>query len=273
MRLQARKRRDLAQVMPPAWRTTVHSALRTLRQPAPRCWPATARQGDRDAAGPDLEVSSENLGAQGGVEAGPAAGDAHQQDAGPFEDRGHLESTGVEGPQVQALQEGGDFCFRLRAVAGEERVQRPPWARTWPKTVLNAFTTCALSGAAAAISWDIERPAGHQPGAVGVERVGDVDQDLAGQRIAVVRYRDHALVQDGEDDDVTLRRCAERADRGSAADLVGQCLSLGGVAAQELDGVAAFAARVPMAAAMLPEPMKLMVVMMNVSSVGSMKAG
>ena len=35
-----------------------------------------------------------------------------------------------------------------------------PWARTWPKTVLNAFTTCALAGAALAISCAPEVPSG-----------------------------------------------------------------------------------------------------------------
>ena len=41
---------------------------------------------------------------------------------------------------------------------------------------------------------------GHESGAVGVERVGDVDEDLAGQRVAVVRDRfDGAGVQDGHE--------------------------------------------------------------------------
>jgi hypothetical protein len=76
---------------------------------------------------------------------------------------------------------------------------------------------------------------------VGVERVGDVNEDLAGQRIALVRdYGNHAGVRDGHDDDVTQRRCAVRAGGGSVADLVGECLSLGGAAADELDGVAVF---------------------------------
>ena len=49
---------------------------------------------------------------------------------------------------------------------------------------------------------------------------------------------DRAGVQDGHDDDVTRRPCAVRADGGAVADLVGERLSLGGVAAHELDGVA-----------------------------------
>src|SRR6202030_3835819 len=35
-----------------------------------------------------------------------------------------------------------------------------PWARTWPKTVLNTFTTCALAGAALATSCAPEMPSG-----------------------------------------------------------------------------------------------------------------
>jgi|GEM_PF-6371594 len=36
----------------------------------------------------------------------------------------------------------------------------PPWARMWPKTVLNAFTTYALAGTALAISCAPEVPSG-----------------------------------------------------------------------------------------------------------------
>jgi hypothetical protein len=60
----------------------------------------------------------------------------------------------------------------------------------------------------------------HESGAVGVEPVGDVDEDLAGERFAVVRDRfDRARVEDGDDDDVTCRLCAEGADGGAIADL------------------------------------------------------
>ena len=79
----------------------------------------------------------------------------------------------------------------------------------------------------------------HESLGLGVERVGDVDDDLAGQRIAVVRdHVDRAGVQDSEEDDLTGRPRAERADGGSLADLLGQSLSLRGVAAHDLDCVA-----------------------------------
>ena len=53
----------------------------------------------------------------------------------------------------------------------------------------------------------------------------------------------------------------ERAHGGCVADLVGEGLRLGRVAAHELDGVAVLRRPGPMAAAMLPEPMMLIVVM------------
>src|SRR5579859_1759241 len=55
-----------------------------------------------------------------------------------------------------------------------------PRAKTWAKTVLNAFTTCALAGTALAISCAPEEPSGVTSGGNGV---GDVDDDLAGQRV------------------------------------------------------------------------------------------
>src|SRR6266700_6076668 len=117
-----------------------------------------------------------------------------------------------------------------------------PWARTWPKTVLNAFTTCALAGAA--LAGDLLRAGsavrGDQPGGVGVEGVGDVDDDLAGQRVPVLgEDRRGAGVGHGEDDDVAGRGGAECPGRGAAAEGGGQVLGLGLVAAGELDGVAA----------------------------------
>ncbi len=46
---------------------------------------------------------SERFGAQGDVEAGAVARQAHQEDAGPFKDVGHFQPSCVEGPHVQAL--------------------------------------------------------------------------------------------------------------------------------------------------------------------------
>jgi hypothetical protein len=77
--------------------------------------------------------------------------------------------------------------------------------------------------------------------------------------------RDHvnrAGVEDGQDDDVTRRPGAVRADGGSVADLVGERLRLGVVSRLMISTVwPCAAAREPMAVAMLPAPMMLMVVM------------
>src|ERR1700730_12492765 len=74
--------------------------------------------------------SSEDLGAQGDVEPGAVACQAHQEKAGTFKDVSHFEPSCVEGPHVQALQKRRDTCLRLGAVAGEERVQGLSSART-----------------------------------------------------------------------------------------------------------------------------------------------
>jgi hypothetical protein len=106
--------------------------------------------------------------------------------------------------------------------------------------VLNAFTTCALAGAAlAGLLRAGSAVRGDQPGGVGVEGVGDVDDDLAGQRVAVLGDDRHGVgVRHGEDDDVAGRDGAECPGRGAAAERGGQVLGLGGVAAHDLDGVA-----------------------------------
>src|ERR1019366_5635353 len=79
---------------------------------------------------------------------------------------------------------------------------------------------------------------GDQPGCLGVEGVGDVDDDLAGQRVPVLGDDRHgAGVRHREDDDVAGRGGAECPGRGAAAERGGHGLGRG--AADDLDGVAA----------------------------------
>src|SRR5690349_11997743 len=69
-----------------------------------------------------LVCSAEIADAEGEVEVPHAvAGQAHHQQTRPFQPVRHFQANA------------------------------PPWVRMWPKTVLNAFTTCALAGAALAI--------------------------------------------------------------------------------------------------------------------------
>ena len=187
-----------------------------------------------------MRGSSERPGAEGDVEAGAVARHADQEDAGPFEGVGHLEPSCVEGPHVQALQERGDTRLRLDVVAGEEHVEGLVLGKDAAEDrVERLHDVCALGGGGGDLLGHRVAGGRHESTSVGVERVGDVDEDLAGQRIAVVRdHVDCAGVQDGDDDDVARRRRAVRADGGAVADLLGERLRLGGVAAHELDGVA-----------------------------------
>jgi hypothetical protein len=68
-----------------------------------------ARVLSREKLPPEKEEEpSADLGAQGEVEAGTIARQPHQQEAGRLEDRGRLQPSCVEGPQLQALQERRD---------------------------------------------------------------------------------------------------------------------------------------------------------------------
>ena len=117
---------------------------------------------------------------------------------------------------------------------------------TWPSTsepanvVLNALTTFA-PGALAAISCAAE-PASTVERRVGlrVDRVGDVDDRLAGELIAVAAEDVvDRLVPDGEHDDVAGDRVADGAGAHVAGELAGERLRLGRLGAQQRDGVAA----------------------------------
>jgi hypothetical protein len=84
---------------------------------------------------------------------------------------------------------------------------------------LNAFTTCALAGTVGDLLRAGSAVRGDQPGGVGVEGVGDVDDDLAGQRVPVLgEDLRGAGVGYGEDDDVAGRGGAECPGRGAAAE-------------------------------------------------------
>jgi hypothetical protein len=126
------------------------------------------------------------------------------------------------------------------AVSGEEHVQRAPLGQDVAEDGVERLHDVRAR-------WD--RPGdllrsgsairSDQPGGVGVEGVGDIDDDLAGQRIPVLGTGTALVVRHGEDDDVAGRGSAECPGRGPAAERGDKALSLGRVAADELDGVAA----------------------------------
>jgi hypothetical protein len=91
-------------------------------------------------------------------------------------------------------------------------------------------------------------------GGVGVDGVGDVDDDLAGQRVPVLGNDRHgAGVRHGEDDDVARGGGAECPGRGAAPERGGQFLGFGRVAADDLDGVAASERPVGQSAGHVPQ--------------------
>ena len=106
---------------------------------------------------------------------------------------------------MSTLQERRNLRLRPGVVAGEERVR----GRVLHDDVLEdrADRLDDMS----VVRGDGGDQLGHrvalgrrEPTRVVVERVGDVDTSLAGKRIAVMRHHvDSALVQDGDDDDVT----------------------------------------------------------------------
>ena len=148
-----------------------------------------------------------------------------------------------------------------------------PAARTWENRVLNALTTCAPAGAALAISCAPELPSGvTKPVASGVTGLVMSTMTLPSQRVPVLAYhRRRAGVRHREDDDVPGRGGAGRPDRG-AAERGGQSLGFGRVAADDLDGVAACERHGrPMALAMFPRPMMLMLLMKYPVLVGDQK--
>jgi hypothetical protein len=120
---------------------------------------------------------------------------------------------------------------------------------------LNAFTTLA-SGSSAAIDRARGAQGGVEPGAVGLERVGQVDDDLArGDGRDLPRDVRDGGVRHGEHDDVgardrLARRRCRRPPAPSATDSVRS-----GVLAREDDVVAGPDRPAPIALPTLPVPM------------------
>jgi len=116
-----------------------------------------------------------------------------------------------------------------------------PLARTAPKVVLKAFTT---RGAGRGRLGDFLRArravGGGEPVGRSIDRVADVDDDLAREGVSVLGdHRYDIGVPEGHDDDVPGRDGAELSRRGAAAESLGQLSGLGLIAADDLDGVAA----------------------------------
>src|SRR3954471_12704883 len=185
--------------------------------------------------------SAENVDAEGDVEAARAvAGQAHQQRSHPFQPAGHLQAADIEGTQSEAFDERRHTRLGPRIVSGEEHVQRVLLGQNVAEDGVERLHDVRarrdglgdLLGTGSALRGD-------QPGGVGVEGVGDVDDDLAVQRVPVLADHGHrAGVGHGEHHDVPGRGGAGRPD-GGPVERGGQLLGLGLVAADDLDAVAA----------------------------------
>ena len=145
--------------------------------------------------------------------------------------------------QPEGLDERRHARLGLRVVAGEEHVQRAAQGQDVGEDgVERLHDVRARRDGLGDLLRAGRTVRGDQLGVVGGgEGVGDVDDDLAGQRVPVLSDDRHgAGVGHGEDDDVAGRGGAECPGRGAAAELGGQVLGLGRVTADDLDGVAAF---------------------------------
>ena len=121
------------------------------------------------------------------------------------------------------------LALASRVVAGDEHVQRAALGQDVAEDgVERLHDVRARRGGLGDLLRAGSAVRGDQRGGVGVEGVGDVDDDLAGQRVPVLGEDLHgAGVGHGEDDDVAGRGGGECPGRRAAAERGGQVLGLG----------------------------------------------
>ena len=155
---------------------------------------------------------SANPGTQRQIKPSSVRGHAHQQNSGPLQGVGHLQLSGVEGPHVQARDECGEVSLRFSVVAGEEHVEGLAVSDDAAENRVERLQySRALGGDGGDLLGDGVARGRHDATGVGVERVGEVHENLAGQGVAVVpNHVDRAGVQNGEEHDVAGRGARER---------------------------------------------------------------
>jgi hypothetical protein len=85
-------------------------------------------------------------------------------------------------------ERGRDAYLRLGAIACEESVQGLVLSKDVAEDrIQRLHDLCALGGGSGDLLGRRVACGSHESAGVGVERVGDVNEDLAGQRLAVVR--------------------------------------------------------------------------------------
>ena len=148
-------------------------------------------------------------------------------------------------------------------IAGDEHIQRTTRGQDVAKECVERLDDIGACGGGFG---DQFRDGGvvrdGQPGDPGVEGVGDVDDDLAGQRVPVLADGRHGAVEKHcEDDDVAGWGGAPGPGRGAGAERAGKGCGLGRIATYDFDGVAALEGQ-GADGAVFPEPMMLMLLMM-----------
>src|SRR3954466_10594795 len=132
--------------------------------------------------------SAENADAESDVESPRAvAGQAHQQRPRAFQPAGHLQAADIEQTQSEALDERRHSGLGRRVISGEEHVQRAPQGQDMAEYgVERLHDVRALGGGLGDLLRSGRAIRSDQPGGVGVEGVGEVDDVLPGQRIPVL---------------------------------------------------------------------------------------
>ena len=161
----------------------------------------------------------------------------------------HGQLPGIHRAQSEALDERRDACLRLRVVPGEEHVQRVAldWTGSQDVGELGVERLDDIRIGRGGLG-DLLRAEtvlrGHEVREVGVDGVGDVDEELACQLFAVLPHHvENGRVGNRQDDDVPGRGGAERSCRRASSDLLGQRPRLRGVATHHLDGVSGLGAK------------------------------
>ena len=130
----------------------------------------------------------------------------------------HRQAADVQRAQSDALDEGRDGLLGLRIVAGEEDVGPAVLQDAAEDRVEGLHDAGAGRGDLGDLLRDRGLPAVGESVERGVEGVADVDDDLAGECVAVLGDdRNDAVVQQGRDDDVAGGDGAPRAGRRAAA--------------------------------------------------------
>src|SRR3984957_11492402 len=131
--------------------------------------------------------SARDVDAEVDVEPCAVAGQAHQQRAYSLQPVRHRQVSGVQRAEPEALNERRRACLGVRVVAGDEHVQRAALGQDVAEDGVECLHDVRARGGGLG---DLLRAGGavrgEQPGGVGVEGVGDVDDDLAGQRVPVL---------------------------------------------------------------------------------------